>query len=70
MGNMSYCRFENTSRDLRDCLDAIQEDGVQSLSEASIYERNGLRDLLEIAKDLVEYEDEINEALENFNNQY
>ena len=24
MGNMSYCRFENTARDLRDCLDAIE----------------------------------------------
>ena len=23
MGNMSYCRFENTSRDLQDCLSAI-----------------------------------------------
>jgi hypothetical protein len=22
---MSYCRFENTSRDLRDCVDAMEE---------------------------------------------
>jgi len=24
MGNMSYCRFENTSRDLSDCEEAIE----------------------------------------------
>jgi hypothetical protein len=25
MSNMSYCRFQNTSMDLRDCVDAMQE---------------------------------------------
>lgn len=25
MGNMSYCRFENTSGDLEDCYDAMDE---------------------------------------------
>jgi hypothetical protein len=25
MSNMSYCRFENTSNDLRDCKDALSE---------------------------------------------
>ena len=25
MSNMSYCRFQNTSGDLRDCLEAMQE---------------------------------------------
>tara|TARA_R100000329_G_scaffold129463_2_gene108412 strand:+ start:219 stop:473 length:255 start_codon:yes stop_codon:yes gene_type:complete len=24
MANMSYCRFENTSKDLGDCIDAIE----------------------------------------------
>ena len=24
MANMSYCRFENTARDLRDCVQAIE----------------------------------------------
>ncbi len=27
MGNMSYCRFENTYGDLRDCYDALQDAG-------------------------------------------
>lgn len=25
MGNMSYCRFENTSGDLADCISALEE---------------------------------------------
>ena len=25
MANMSYCRFENTLRDLRDCVDTLSE---------------------------------------------
>lgn len=25
MSNMSYCRFENTSSDLRDCVEALEE---------------------------------------------
>lgn len=25
MSNMSYCRFENTSNDLQDCLEVMQE---------------------------------------------
>lgn len=24
MANMSYCRFENTSKDLQDCIDAVE----------------------------------------------
>lgn len=31
MSNMSYCRFQNTLADLRDCEDALYED-VNSLS--------------------------------------
>jgi len=27
MANMSYCRFENTVNDMRDCISAIQECG-------------------------------------------
>lgn len=34
MSNMSYCRFRNTSKDLRDCEDALEEllDGGDKLS--------------------------------------
>ena len=50
MGNMSYCRFENTSNDLRDCVNAMEEaenmaDLDLSRSELSSFEY--MRDLCE-----------------------
>jgi phage host-nuclease inhibitor protein Gam len=33
MGNMSYCRFENTYGDLQDCYDALAEKSLDELSE-------------------------------------
>ena len=33
MANMSYCRFENTSADLEDCYDAIENDELENLSD-------------------------------------
>ena len=35
MGNMSYCRFENTINDLRDCLRHIAEDAENHRDEAA-----------------------------------
>lgn len=31
---MSYCRFENTFNDLRDCSAALQENGLENLSDS------------------------------------
>jgi len=31
MANMSYCRFENTLRDLRDCYDNMDNDNLSKL---------------------------------------
>ena len=42
MGNMSYCRFENTAADLRDCLSAIHRGETDDLSS---YEIDGLKNL-------------------------
>ena len=58
---MSYCRFENTSRDLGDCLDAIENN---ELDELSSYEISGLRDLLDYCEAILEYKEEIEEALQ------
>lgn len=38
LGNMSYCRFRNTLRDLRDCADHI-EDGDLSQDEQKAREQ-------------------------------
>ena len=61
MGNMSYCRFENTARNLGDCLDAIENEKINNLSS---YEKNGLQDLLDYCEAILEYQEQIEETLD------
>jgi hypothetical protein len=63
---MSYCRFENTARDLEDCLDAIQNGEINDLG--SQYEVDALEQLLDLCRDVVAYKDEIQDAIDNNNN--
>ncbi len=65
MSNMSYCRFENTARNLRDCLDAIQDGEINDLG--SQYEVDALEQLLDLCRDVVAYKDEIEDAVYNNN---
>tara|TARA_R110001606_G_scaffold386865_1_gene551154 strand:+ start:89 stop:280 length:192 start_codon:yes stop_codon:yes gene_type:complete len=62
MGNMSYCRFENTANDLDDCLQAIEDGKYKDLNS---YERGGLSSLLTLCERVLEYKDEIEETLNN-----
>ena len=66
MGNMSYCRFENTAADLRDCLSAIHRGETDDLSS---YEIAGLTNIMEMANELVEMEDDIIELLNRLKEQ-
>ena len=63
---MSYCRFENTARDLRDCVYAIENgehtDGLSS------YEKDGLEELLDLCEAMFFMKEEIKEALEQEEN--
>ena len=61
MGNMSYCRFENTSRDLSDCEDAIESGDMST--DMSQYERDGLENLLGHCQNIVAMKHEIEDAL-------
>jgi len=65
MGNMSYCRFENTANDLKDCVYALNEgcDRDHKQGDLGQYEIRGLKDLLEYARDIVEMEDLIEEMI-------
>ena len=63
MSNMSYCRFENTANDLTDCVYALEDKDVADLSS---YEVRGLRDLLGLAKDVVDMEDYIEEVISKY----
>ena len=66
MGNMSYCRFENTAADLRDCLNAIHRGETDDLSN---FEIDGLKSIMRMANDLVEMEDDIIELLNRLKEQ-
>tara|TARA_R100000808_G_scaffold13649_2_gene32924 strand:+ start:453 stop:650 length:198 start_codon:yes stop_codon:yes gene_type:complete len=65
MGNMSYCRFENTEKDLTDCLYAIEEEEYTDLS--SYHEERALRDLFDTCEAILDYKEEV---LEKLNNKY
>ena len=59
MANMSYCRFQNTLPDLRDCYDNMDEDGLSESEERS------RKAMLVLCKRIADdYEDEIEEIIE------
>jgi hypothetical protein len=47
MSNMSYCRFENTLADLKDCAENLEE-------ELSEREHKARKKLIETCKDIVD----------------
>ena len=65
MSNMSYCRFENTANDLEDCIEAIENEEINDLG---IFEVQGLQRLLEQAKIILSYKNEIEEGIEQSKN--
>lgn len=63
MPNMSYCRFENTLSALIDCLNAIEEEGMDTLGNR--YEKEAAESLLYTAKRFVDaYESARSDAYE------
>ena len=63
MPNMSYCRYENTSLDMQDAVDTLYDSDVDE--DLSTHETRGLRTILELAKEIVDMEDKIDNILEN-----
>ena len=63
MPNMSYCRFENTTRDMQDCLDAIEDGDTRDLSR---YEATALRHFLVLADVIKDYEPDIKAILKEY----
>ena len=64
MGNMSYCRFENTLADMRDCLYAI-EAGLDA-EELSDYEISALQDFADTARQIAKFENNIYNVIEEY----
>jgi len=60
MSYMSYCKFEMTAQELSNCLDAIYDGDINELSPEEIY---GLKSILDMAKDIVDMEEDIKEGI-------
>ena len=60
---MSYCRFENTANDLRECLNAIRNGETDELNE---YEVQGLRRIIDMSNDIVDMEEFLTEIIESY----
>ena len=65
MPNMSYCRFENTVRDMRDCINAIEDGECDSLSS---YEINALKEFREMGDEIKSLDIDIDLILEEYEN--
>ena len=66
MPNMSYCRYENTSLDMQDVVDTLWDSNVdEDLSRSEV---RGLRTILDLARDIIDMEDKINNIIENNEN--
>ena len=63
MPNMSYCRFENTVMDIRECINAIEEGDTDSLSS---YEVNALREFKELGDEIKRLDIDIDLILEEY----
>ena len=66
MGNMSYCRFENTAQDLQDCVRAIENGDVYDFND---YELNGFKKLVRLAEEIVDMNDETELIIEHYKNE-
>ncbi len=55
MANMSYCRFQNTLLDLRDCKEAMQEEDIPKHGSD---EHKAMIRLIQVCRDIVDNADE------------
>ena len=62
MANMSYCRFENTARDLADCVNALQNNDLHE--HMSVYEIDGLAEIQLLAMDIIAMQDHIGDIID------
>ena len=59
MGNLSYCRFENTYADLQDCHETLANNQIDELSESEKkYAQKLIKLCRDIADDFLDDEDE------------
>ena len=66
MPNMSYCRFENTVMDMKDCINAIEEGDTDELSS---YEVNALSQFLDLAREITNLEYDIEQIIGEYDSE-
>ena len=57
MSNMSYCRFENTTTDMRDCIEELENEGYElelMQSDMSSHEAIALKQFIKMCRDVSE----------------
>ncbi len=62
MANMSYCRFQNTYLDLLDCINALNDNGVNDLSDRELQYAERM---LELCEEMLGYVDVVADEIEN-----
>jgi DnaJ-domain-containing protein 1 len=69
MANMSYCRFENTTGDMNDCLNDLIEAVDSGLSMAqfmdrlsSVYERRSVQRMIDLLGQMSEAFEQLNDS--------
>ena len=65
MTNMSYCRFENTVIDIRDCINAIENGECDELSS---YEVRALKQFKKLGDEINSLDIDIDLILEKYEN--
>ena len=65
MPNMSYCRFENTVHDMQDCIYAIEDGDTSELSSSEV---RALEEFLDLAREIINLEYDIEQILEEYEN--
>jgi len=58
---MSYCMFENTLQDLRECRNVLREAGSleELLEDASEYEAAAIKDMPRVLAEMLRYYDNL-----------
>jgi spermidine synthase len=65
MANMSYCMFENTYGDLKDCVTRLEEDGYEAVErESSWYERGAMEAMLMLCKRYIKAMEDVPAAVD------
>lgn len=59
MSNMSYCRFENTSNDLEDCVGAMAEAKTMKEMNLSSYEAGAIKHMAGLAQEFMDQYDRL-----------